>query len=353
MTASVQVWGIDGIPEITPREGATVAEWVIRAGPDLRDGDILVVTSKVVSKAEGRLVTGTREDHLAAETARVVARRGDTQIVQTHHGFVMAAAGIDASNVPAGTVALLPLDPDASARAIRHALRAELGVDVAVIVSDTMGRPWREGVTDVAIGAAGLDVLWDLRGQRDAAGHLLEATVIAIADELAAAADLVKGKLSSTPVAVIRGFPLTRNDPRRGARPLVRAAEQDMFRLGTEEAMREVVRRSAPVHPGTADSTGRTEGSGVGVPISDVHRAVASVEHPEVSITVAPDGRSVTAAGESLTVGYVLGRLAGALAADGLRATRPVADADGRTATVRIIADQVTATARTGAHRRG
>src|SRR5262249_39493235 len=161
--------------------------------------------SKIVSKAEDRLVPGTRDDHLSAETRRGGARRGDTQIVETHHGFVMAAAGIDASNVPNWMVAVLPTDPDGSARPSRASVGAHLGVEVAVIVSDTMGRPWREGLTDTAIGAAGLDVLWDLRGETDAEGHTLEATIVAIGDELAAAADLVKGKLAATPVAVVRG----------------------------------------------------------------------------------------------------------------------------------------------------
>ncbi|MBV9488000.1 MAG: coenzyme F420-0:L-glutamate ligase, partial [Frankiaceae bacterium] len=182
MTPRLEIWGIDGIGEVRP--GDDIAALVLAAGADIRDGDVLVVTSKIVSKAQGRLVAGTRADHLDAETARVVARRDDTAIVETHHGFVMAAAGIDASNVPDGHVALLPADPDAAAATIRTSMAAA-GIDVAVIISDTMGRAWRNGVIDTAIGAAGLDVVWDLRGQRDPAGHLLEATVVAIADELA------------------------------------------------------------------------------------------------------------------------------------------------------------------------
>lgn len=331
MTPTLQIWGVEGLPEV--EAGDDLGHLILSASADLRDGDVLVVTSKVISKAEGRLVAGDRADHLGTETARVVATRGDTRIVETHHGFVMAAAGIDASNVPAGSVALLPVDPDRSARLIHDTLRAALGIDVAVIVSDTMGRPWRDGVVDAAIGAAGLDVLWDLRGQRDAAGHLLEATVVAIADELAAAGDLVKGKLTSTPVAVVRGFPFTRNDSSRGARPLIRVAADDMFRLGTREAMQEVVRLSAPVSFDVKDESAST-----GDYSAALLRAVAHVQTVGVSLAVAPDSASVTASGEPLAVGYALGRLAGALAAEGLRATLPAANADVTSATVYLTA---------------
>jgi coenzyme F420-0:L-glutamate ligase / coenzyme F420-1:gamma-L-glutamate ligase len=313
MSARIEIWGVEGIPEI--ESGDDLGQVLIRAQAGLRDGDIVVVTSKVVSKAEGRLVPGTREDHLAAESVRVVASRGDTQIVETRHGFVLAAAGIDASNVPDGTVALLPLDPDASAREIRDTLRAELGVDVAVIVSDTMGRPWRDGVIDTAIGAAGLDALWDLRGQRDTAGHLLEATVIAIADELASAADLVKGKLAATPVAVIRGFPASRSDPDPGARPLIRRSADDMFRLGTREAMHSVVSQSAPVSQKVKDDK-RLDGNTDRVL---VRLAVDAVASDGVTLLVAPDGGTVTASGDPLLVGIALGRLLAALAAENLR----------------------------------
>ena len=190
----LHVSGIPGIPEISP--GDDLAALIARAalaekGPGLRHGDIVVVTSKVVSKAEGRVVSASREDAIAAETVRVVARRGETTIAQTRHGLVLAAAGVDASNTPPGTVVLLPEDPDESARRLRKALRARLGVTVGVLVTDTMGRPWRAGQTDTAIGAAGVLPLRDHRGEQDAFGNTLEVTVSAVADEVAAATDLV------------------------------------------------------------------------------------------------------------------------------------------------------------------
>jgi coenzyme F420-0:L-glutamate ligase/coenzyme F420-1:gamma-L-glutamate ligase len=193
------------------------------------------VTSKVVSTAEGRLLTIDREKAIDDETVRVVAERGPTRIVETRHGFVLAAAGVDASNVPPGSVALLPIDPDSSARTIRDRLRARLDVDVAVIVTDTAGRPWRTGLTDIAIGAAGIAVLEDLRGKTDAYGNTLEMTVTAVADELAAAADLVKGKTSGAPAAVVRGLTYARDDD--GARPMVRPAAEDMFRHGSRDVV--------------------------------------------------------------------------------------------------------------------
>ena len=190
------------------RQGDDLAKLIAVAEPGLVDGDVLLVTSKIVSKAEGRIVeAGDREAAIDAETVRVVARRGPLRIVENRQGLVMAAAGVDASNTPAGTVLLLPEDPDASARAIRDGLRDALGVDVGVVITDTFGRPWRTGLTDVAIGAAGVRVLDDLRGGTDAHGNPLSATVVATADELAAAGDLVKGKAAGLPVAVVRGLP--------------------------------------------------------------------------------------------------------------------------------------------------
>jgi coenzyme F420-0:L-glutamate ligase/coenzyme F420-1:gamma-L-glutamate ligase len=326
VTTALEVWGIAGLPEVVA--GTDIGALLSDAG--LLDGDVVVVTSKIVSKAEGRLVAGSREDQLAAETRRVVARRGETQIVETRHGLVLAAAGIDASNVPAGMVALLPLDPDASAEAIRTSIRRHCGVEVAVIVSDTMGRPWREGLTDNAIGAAGLDVLSDLRGEKDEAGHVLEATVIAIGDELASAADLVKGKLMATPIAVIRGFAVSATAPERGAKPLIRNASDDLFRLGTRDAAADLVARSAPL-AGAADDGARGDPGAVA-------RAVASIGPVPVDVTMAADGASVTATGSPLEVGYALGRLMAALAAEGLRATAPVIAGDGSSATIRVVA---------------
>ncbi len=200
----VTVTGVTGLPEIAAGDdlGALIAD----ATPGLSDGDIVVITSKVVSKAEGRVVRADREHAISAETVRVVARRGPTTIAETRHGLVLAAAGVDASNTPAGTVVLLPDDPDGSARQLRKALRARRGASVGVIITDTMGRPWRIGQTDTAIGVAGLAPLRDHRGQADTFGNPLEVTVAAVADEIAAAADLVKGKTRQVPVAVVRGL---------------------------------------------------------------------------------------------------------------------------------------------------
>ncbi|MFD6314163.1 coenzyme F420-0:L-glutamate ligase [Streptomyces nigra] len=253
-----RVWAVPGLPEVRP--GDDLAKLIAAAEPGLVDGDVLLVTSKIVSKSEGRIVEAAdREAAIDAETVRVVARRGPLRIVENRQGLVMAAAGVDASNTRPGTVLLLPEDADASARAIREGLRATLGVDVGVLVTDTFGRPWRTGLTDVAIGAAGVRVLDDLRGGRDAHGNPLSATVVATADELAAAGDLVKGKAEGLPVAVVRGLAHTvTEDDGAGARPLVREARDDMFRLGTSEAVREAVtqRRTVraftdePVDPG-------------------------------------------------------------------------------------------------------
>ncbi|MFF2999887.1 coenzyme F420-0:L-glutamate ligase [Streptomyces sp. NPDC057950] len=236
-----QVFGVEGLPEVTA--GDDLAALLLATGVDLADGDVLLVTSKVISKAEGRMMhAADREAAIDAETVRVVARRGATRIVENRQGLVMAAAGVDASNTPPGTVLLLPENPDASARALRERLRRATGLRLAVVVTDTFGRPWRNGLTDVAIGAAGLRVLEDHRGRVDGHGNTLELTVTATADELAAAADLAKGKTGGTPVAVIRGLDrLVTDGDGEGARPLVRPAAEDMFRLGTSEAVREAV----------------------------------------------------------------------------------------------------------------
>ena len=170
-----------------------------------------------------------------------MAQRGDTRIVETRHGFVLAAAGVDASNVPPGSVALLPEDPDRSAGRIRAGLRRRLGVTVAVVITDTFGRPWRNGLTDVAIGAAGIAMLDDHRGRTDAHGHNLEMTITATGDEIAAGAELVKGKLSGRPVAVMRGLTYDVDPDGAGAQAIVRPPAEDMFRLGTAEAMRQAV----------------------------------------------------------------------------------------------------------------
>ncbi len=223
-----------GLPEITA--GSDLAALIAETAADVRDGDILVVTSKIVSKAEGRVVAGPREQAIEAETARVVARRGATTIAQTRHGLVLAAAGVDESNTAPGSVVLLPEDPDESARRLRKALHARTGRTVGVVITDTMGRPWRAGQTDNAIGAAGVAPVRDYRGEADTFGNILEVTVAAVADEIAAAADLVKGKSRGVPVAVVRGLAdLVTEQDGPGARELIRPAEEDMFRFGSAD----------------------------------------------------------------------------------------------------------------------
>lgn len=246
MTGSaLQVWAPDGIGEVG--EGDDLAGLLLGvleagAGPDdgLADGDIVVVTSKVVAKAEGRVRTSTREAELAGETRRVVARRGATAIVRNRLGLTMAAAGIDSSNVAPGQVVLLPLDPDASARALRAALAARAGVDVGVIVSDTAGRAWREGQTDIAIGAAGMLVAEDFSGRSDEYGNPLVVTAPAVADEIAGLAELATGKLGARPFAILRGradLVLPGGEDGPGAAPLIRAEGSDFFGYGAREAV--------------------------------------------------------------------------------------------------------------------
>jgi coenzyme F420-0:L-glutamate ligase/coenzyme F420-1:gamma-L-glutamate ligase len=253
---AISITPVAGLPEVTP--GADLAALVEAVGPGLRDGDILVITSKVISKAEGRLVRADREQAIDAETVRLVARRGQTRIVQTRHGLVLAAAGVDSSNMPAGMVALLPEDPDASARRLRKDLAGRLGIRIAVIITDTLGRPWRNGQSDAAIGAAGLAAIQDRRGETDPFGNLLEVTVAAVADEIAAAADLVKGKTDGIPAAVVRGLDsLVTADDGPGAATLIRPADEDMFRFGSADvppARRTVREFSArPVDPAAVD----------------------------------------------------------------------------------------------------
>ena len=238
----LQIWALDGIREIVAGDDL-VALIGAAAGDSLVDGDILVVTSKIISKAEDRFVAAAdREEAITAETVRVVATRvaasgHTTRIVENRLGIIAAAAGVDASNTPDGTVLLLPIDPDASARALAAGLREATGAEVGVIISDTLGRAWREGQTDAAIGAAGIRVFDDLRGGTDAEGRPLVVTMPCVADELAAAADLVKGKTGRTPVAVIRGrSDLVGSLELPGARSIIRAREHDMFHTGAAES---------------------------------------------------------------------------------------------------------------------
>ncbi|WP_374209421.1 coenzyme F420-0:L-glutamate ligase [Klenkia sp. PcliD-1-E] len=240
-TPGLTITPVTGLPEFRP--GDDLAGAVASAAPWLADGDVVVVTSKVVSKVEGNLVAvpagadreAVRQRAIDAETVRVVARRGPLKIVETRHGWVVAAAGIDASNTAGDTLVLLPEDADASARRLRAALQELLGVTVAVVVSDTFGRTWRDGLTDVAVGSAGIPALLDHRGDVDAHGNRLETTQVALVDELAAAADLVKGKLAGVPVAVVRGLAVTPPEDDAGTRPLVRLGPGDLFALGTRD----------------------------------------------------------------------------------------------------------------------
>jgi coenzyme F420-0:L-glutamate ligase/coenzyme F420-1:gamma-L-glutamate ligase len=242
---SLTVVPLPGIPEVRPGDDLArlLLDAVRRAGLALADGDVLAVTSKVVAKAEGRLVRlpddpAERErvlrETVAAETARVVARRGRLVIAETRHGLVGANALVDASNAGGDRLVLLPADPDASAARLREAIGAVDGHDVAVVVTDTLGRPWRLGQTDVAVGLAGMGALDDWRGRTDGDGRLLEVTEVAVADEVAAAADLVKGKAARVPAALLRGVPRPKGDGT--ARDLVRAPADDLFRTaGTAE----------------------------------------------------------------------------------------------------------------------
>jgi coenzyme F420-0:L-glutamate ligase / coenzyme F420-1:gamma-L-glutamate ligase len=246
--SSLEILPVEGIPEVRP--GADLPDLVARAaGEDLRAGDIVVVTHKIVSKAEGRLVDlrGVEPSTLAKdfavryerdprqievvlqESRRIVRMDRGLIIAETHHGFVCANAGVDASNVPGDdTVCLLPVDPDVSAAGLREALAARTGSELAVIVSDSFGRTWREGITNVAIGVAGMEPLADYRGETDPHGFSLAATVLAVADEIAAAAELVMAKTAGIPVAIIRGYPY---EPAAGTgRALIMPPERDLFR---------------------------------------------------------------------------------------------------------------------------
>ena len=225
----IRIIPVPGLPEVSPGDdlGALLAG-ATRPLP-LRDGDVLVVTQKVVSKAEGRVVPYAQRDiALTAEARRVLRRTGGMVIAETVHGFVCANAGIDASNVPGDDVVLLPLDPDASARRIRARIAALREVDVAVIVSDTFGRAWRLGQTDVAIGVAGIDPFVDYRGTRDSQGREMTATRICVADELAGAAEMVMGKADGVCAAVVRGARAARG--RGAATQIVRPPSEDLFR---------------------------------------------------------------------------------------------------------------------------
>lgn len=237
MPRALTILPIEGIGEIRSGDelAVVIAEAAIAQQTPIVDHDCLVVTQKVVSKAEGRIVALDPDDLPArhalveAESVRIVRRRGDLIISETRHGFVCANAGIDLSNVEAGTAALLPVEPDRSAKHVRDALRARYGVEVAVIISDTFGRAWRIGLTDVAIGVSGIAGVVDLRETPDALGRILHVTEVAVADEIAGAAELVMGKAAGVPAAIVRG--LDGSWLREGSyRELVRPPGEDLFR---------------------------------------------------------------------------------------------------------------------------
>ncbi len=268
----IEVVAPDGVPEVGP--GDDLVELLLPglelAGAALADGDIVVVTSKVVSKAEGRVRPGTRDEALPGETVRVVARRGPTTIVRNRLGLTMAAAGIDGSNVAAGHVVLLPLDPDGSARDLRARLLERTGRNVAVVVTDTAGRAWREGQTDIAIGAAGLVVAEEHAGRTDRWGNELAVTLPAVADEIAGVAELAQGKLAARPFSVVRGradlvLPAGEHGP--GARSLIRAEGADLFGYGA---------RGAVVRALTGDPVDRAP-FGAPAPIAELADAIGSV----------------------------------------------------------------------------
>lgn len=270
----VELLPVTGLPEFRP--GDDLAAALATAAPWLRDGDVVVITSKVVSKCEGRIVSAPadpqarddlRRKLIDAEAVRVLARKGKTLITENALGLVQAAAGVDGSNVGATELALLPVDPDGSAATLRARLRERLGVTVGVLITDTMGRAWRTGQTDVAIGAAGVEVLHAYAGAHDAHGNELVVTEVAVADEIASAADLVKGKLTGVPVAVVRGLPIT-DDGSTAAR-LVRPGEEDLFRLGTDEALAEGRRQAVLLRRSVRRFTSEP------VPPQDIEGAVA------------------------------------------------------------------------------
>jgi len=229
----LQVIPVEGIAEVTP--GDNLAELIL-AAVSLEGGDVVVVTQKVVSKAEGRIVPLDHDDPVAkrrlveGESRRIVRVRGDLVISETKHGFVCANAGIDLSNVADGTAALLPVDPDRSARWIRDGIRARAGVEVGVVVSDTFGRPWRNGLTDVAIGTAGVAAVVDLRGSEDTSGRELQVTQVCVADEIAGAAELVMGKAFGIPAAVVRGLPEEWLRESSVRTEVIRGPADDLFR---------------------------------------------------------------------------------------------------------------------------
>ncbi len=330
MPEDLRLLALRGIGEVAPGDdlARTVLAALAASGHRLADGDVLVVSSKVVSKAAGLVHTAPRDEVVAAQTLGVVARRrvphGVSAVVRSAAGPVMAAAGVDTSNTAVGTVLSLPPDPDGAARDLRRALREQGAPRVAVLISDTAGRPWRRGQTDFALGAAGLVVLDDLRGTADGAGRPLEVTEPAVADELASAADLVKGKVSGTPVALVRGFGrYVSEDDGPGAAALLREPAGDWFRLGHVEA----VRAALGVGVGAGSGPGDVEPPSV-LPEPVAHRArravaVAAVGLPPAVRIDLPPGPGLRAelTGDPFWCGVAGQRLLAALWAEDLAGT--------------------------------
>jgi coenzyme F420-0:L-glutamate ligase/coenzyme F420-1:gamma-L-glutamate ligase len=337
---TVELIGIEGLPEVRPGDDlAAMLERSLVAVP-ARERDVLAVTQKVVSKAEGRVVPAVdRAGWIERESVGLVARRGDVVIVRTRHGFVCANAGVDASNVPVGLLTLLPEDPDASAERLQKELCARLGLSrLGVVVTDTFGRPWREGVVDVAIGCAGLPPLVDLRGTRDDRGRALETTVVALADAVAAASGLVMGKAARVPAAIVRGLDTAVLDAPPGpARALVRAPADDLFRESASVA----VAATAPVAsfgPGAVPRASIEEAvvaasTAVEVPRflvltsrTALHRLRAAVEgsgrsdlsHAPAAIVACLPADVSAGAASSLRAGAAIGQLTVALHAQGI-----------------------------------
>jgi coenzyme F420-0:L-glutamate ligase/coenzyme F420-1:gamma-L-glutamate ligase len=233
MVSRLEVIPLEGIAEIRPEDdlAAVMLDAIAAGGEELRTRDVLVVTHKVVSKAEGRVVEVIDEAAyrrlVEDEAVSILRRRGDLVITKTRHGFVCANAGVDRSNTEAGTAVLLPIDPDRSAHRLRTLIERATGASIAVVVTDTFGRPWRQGVVDVAIGVSGLPAILDLRGTVDGSGNVLDVTEVAIVDEIAAAADLVMGKAERIPAAIVRGLDLSGSGR---ATDLVRPPDEDLFR---------------------------------------------------------------------------------------------------------------------------
>lgn len=279
---TLRIWPVEGIGEIVA--GNDLAAIIVEhIGEPLADGDVIVVTSKVVSKAAGLATSGDREQLLDAETDRVVAARGKTRIVRTHSGLILAAAGIDASNLEAGTVIPLPRDPDQSARDLLGRLRELTGLRLGVIITDTVGRAWRMGQTDIAIGAAGITPLLSFEGVEDSYGNVLAVTAPAVADEIAGAADLVAGKTSGLPVVVVRGLPADWVvDAADGASALIRDEGDDMFGLGARDAVLKAVghgddTRGFPT-PETDDNLLALAREGIDLALADVSLVDGSIE---------------------------------------------------------------------------